>query len=171
MPDFKFYFTQAERIELIDYLLKERFIIVNVKEYAEQNYDIITSIEDFNQAYSRNEIRFFLLRDDFTFEKLEFIKISSRPFYFINQRVGGPYIDLTFYLGYADDDYIKYKSSWIRHYPRYIHIGKTDEYKVPDNLKAAYSKILKFIKSKTKTVKVKELNFTVSKSILSELEL
>jgi hypothetical protein len=171
MPDLKFYFSQEERIELVRYLLEENFTIVKVKEYLHPKYDTVDSVEAFIDAYSQDEIRFFLLRGDYTFEALEFVQLKSRPFYFIDQRVGGPYIDLSFYLGFAKDALIKYKSSWISHYPRYIHVGQTEEFEVPIELKTAYTKITKFIKARSSKVLVNGLNFIVSKSVLSELEM
>ena len=77
----------------------------------------------------------FLLNSSYTIEPLDFLEIDfdegSR--FKISQRVGGPYIDLFFFLGYSDDAQILYKRSWIDHYACFLHQNSNEEYKVSES--------------------------------------
>jgi len=94
--------------------------------------------------------------------------------YYLNQRYGGPYIHVSFYLGYADnkDTPIKYKSTWLSHYPSHIHYDDHEAYErfpASKELKAYYRMIAKFLKSKCREVTVNGgKKYWVSKTLKEE---
>jgi hypothetical protein len=95
-------------------------------------------------------------------------RFIEEPKYAIYQRKGGPYIDASFYLGYADDAILHYKCCIIEHYARFIHSGSSEEFNATEALKSYYSDLVKYIKGKCKLVKKSGKSFWVSKQVLAD---
>jgi hypothetical protein len=53
--------------------------------------------------------------------------------YNINQRKGGPYIDLFFYRGFSEDAVVRYKSSELDIYGKIIHVVVMKNLKLQKN--------------------------------------
>ena len=92
-------------------------------------------------------------------------RFSEKPIYHVVQRVGGPYIDLALYRGWADDATVKMKSTDVGHYARFL--DKDDfsiEYKASEELKDFYKGMLKFLRSLCKKVNINEKNYYIDKN-------
>jgi len=171
MAEISFYINDKERTELIEFILSKGTEVVPDILYPTKRYKVISSVEHYISAMEKDMCKYFLLDDNYTFEPLDFLEIDfeSGNQYKISQRIGGPYIDLSFYLGYSDDATIPYKRSWLDHYARFIHYKSYEEFKAPEELKAYYKEIVKFIKGKCKSVKKNGRTYWVSKEVLKEI--
>lgn len=102
-------------------------------------------------------IHFFLISDSFQIERLlvtENRYIEEGNKYSINQRKGGPYIDLFFYRGFSEDATVKYKRSEIDIYGKFIHVNSCEEFKATEELIAYYKLIENYIRKNSKRIKI-----------------
>lgn len=171
MAEFNFYITDNEREELIGFILSNDSKLIPDKGYSSGQYDEVKTLEDYLKRAETGECKYFIVDGRFTFEPMIITKnrFSQKPLYSIYQRKGGPYIDLAFYLGYAEDATIPYKRSWLDHYARFIHYNSYEEFKAPEELKVYFKTLVKFIKAKCKSIKKNGRIYWVSKNVLKEI--
>ena len=170
MAQLEFYFNDVERFELVEFILSKNTEIIIDKLYPSREFETIKNLDDLKKNLEENRVRYFLINNNYKLEELDFLEIDfdNEKKYKISQRVGGPYIDLVFYLGYSKDSTIKYKSSSIDYYAKFIHYRSYEEYKVPENLKIYYKELITFIKSKCINIKKNNKSYWISKKILKE---
>jgi hypothetical protein len=173
MPEFNFYFNDAERRELVEFILSKGTQIVADSLYPSKKFEVISSLEDYNNAMENEKCKYFLLDSSYTTEPLDFqeIDFDEGSKFKISQRVGGPYIDLFFFSGYSDDAEILFKRSWLDHYARFLHQNSNDEYKVSEELKTYYKDIVRYIKSKCNSIKKNGSTYWISNEVLEEMNL
>jgi hypothetical protein len=173
MPAMKFYFTDEERKELFNFIqLKGGAFVPDLHFYNTDKYYIIANGDEFLSHIQQKEItHYFLIDNVFAFEPIvvSINKFRKEPAYSIEQRTGGPYIDLSFYLGHADDATIPYKYSMVDIYSKFIHFNSHDEFKAPDELKKYYNDIVKYIKSKCSVVIKDNKKYWVGHDALKEI--
>ena len=171
MAEFNFYITDKEREELIGFILYNGSILIPDNDYSSSKYDEIKTLEEYIKRAGSGEHKYFIVDNKFTFEPIIISKnrFSEKPLYSIYQRKGGPYIDLSFYLGYAEDATIPYKSCWLAHYALYIHYKSYEEFKAPEELKVYFKTLVKFIKAKCRSIKRNGRTYWVSKEVLKEI--
>jgi len=171
MAEFNFYITDKEREELISFIFSKGSILIPDNDYSSGQHDEVKTLEDYLKRASSGEHKYFIVDDTFTFEPMIITKnkFSEKPLYSIYQRKGGPYIDLLFYLGYAEDATIPYKSCWLDHYARFIHYNSYEEFKATEELKVYFKNLVKFVKSKSKLVKKHGRTYWVSKEVLRQI--
>lgn len=173
MPQFEFYIDDNEREEVINFILSKKTEIIIDKLYLSKKYETLKSANDLIENLKKEHVRYFLVDSSFRIEDLKFLDIDfdEGTKYKISQRVGGPYIDLVFYLGYHDDATIPYKSSILDHYSKFIHCNSHEEFYATSETKLYYKELVKFIKSKCIAIKKNNKTYWVSKKILEELEI
>lgn len=171
MAEFNFYINDKERIEVISYILSKGTRIIPDNGYQSEQYRVIQSLNDYIEGVKKEEHKYFLIDDLFTFEPLLNNKnrFREKPLYSIEQRKGGPYIDLCFFLGYSQDTVIPYKRSWLDYYSRFIHYNSYEEYKAPEELKLYFKDLVRFIKTKCKSIKKNGKTFWISNEVLNEI--
>lgn len=171
MAEFNFYINEKERAELISYILSKGTKIVPDAMYSTEEYLILNSIEDYFHAMNIGECKFFLLDNIYTKEPIlnSRNRFSEKPIYSIEQRKGGPYIDLFFFLGHSSDAIFPYKRSWLSYYDRFIHYNSYEEFKVPESLKVYFRDLVRFIKTICRSVKRSGKTFWVSEEVLEEI--
>ena len=171
MPQFKFYINDSERKDLINYILSKGTKIIPALLYPTDKYITLSNTEEFFNHLKNQEIGFYLMDNSFELEPLVVSKnrFFEEPKFSIVQRKGGPYIDIDFYLGYADDAKVLYKCSIIDHYARFIHYDSYEEFRVSENLKDYYKDVIRFIKTLCKCVKKDGKMYWISKSVINEL--
>src|SRR5471030_2633998 len=105
MAQIKFYFNNDEWKELFEYLQICKSKIIPDIRYDVEQYYIISDFEEFIKYQEHKTVHFFLINDIFTLEPLiiSLNRYTKEPRYGINQRTGGPYIDISYYRGFADD--------------------------------------------------------------------
>ena len=113
-----------------------------------------------------------MINELYTIEPLviDLNKYTKEPTYRINQRKGGPYIDISYYRGFANDSNIPYQASYLDYYARFIHFDNYDEFKASAELKEYYNTIAKFIKSKCKVVKKNDKTYLIGLGALEEIK-
>jgi hypothetical protein len=171
MPEFTFYINDEQRMKLVSSILGEKTIIIVDESYTTKDVNIIQSLEDYSLSMNKGESKFFLLNDKYTVEPIINSKnrFSEKPLYSIEQRKGGPYIDLFFYLGFSEDDTIRYKKSVIDHYSRFIHYDTYDEFVAPNGLKLFFQELVHLIKAMCKTIEKEGKKFWISEEVLYEI--
>lgn len=175
MPEIEFYITDEERMELFDFVVDNGGSFTPDLIYDKPQSIEIKSREELIQCIYEQVVGFYILAPFFQIEPIVLREFDmDGPKYRIDQRTGGPYIRISFYRGFADDAPIKYKSTLMFHYARYMHYDSEiyEEFKVTEELKEYYSMLVKFLKLKCK--KVTGLNgkkYWVSKSVIGELNL
>lgn len=170
MPQFKFYINDEERKDLINYILSKGTKIIPDLLYNTDNYVNLANTSEFFDYLNKEQVGFFLLDDSFKIEALTMPRnrFTEEPKYAIYQRKGGPYIDASFYLGYADDAILHYKCCILEHYARFIHLDSSEEFYATEALKSYYNDLVIYIKSKCKLVKKAGKSFWISKQVLAE---
>ena len=151
MAQIKFYITDQERIDLFHYIRQQGGELVPDLLYQTESYVTVANTEQFVHLQQNETIRFFIISPSFQFEPLVMLNHKLNiPRYSVSQRVGGPYIDIAFYRGHADDAVVQHKSTILDYYARFIHHNNHDEFKATEELKAFYNLIVKYVKSISK---------------------
>lgn len=173
MPQFEFYINDNERQEIVKYILLKKTKIVIDKLYPSKNYEILKSENELTDNLNKEHVRYFLIDKSYEIEEIEFLDIDFEDSvkYKISQRVGGPYIDLVFYLGNSEDAIIKYKSSSIDYYSKFIHINSSEEFKATQELKAYYKDLVAFIKSICVPAKKNDKTYWIGKEVLNTFKI
>ena len=169
----EFYFNNGERRELFNFIqLKGGKFIPDVFFNSEE-YLILSDYNEFSFYQSEKTTHFFLVDNRFLLEPIVTSKnrFMEEPKYSVNQREGGPYIDFSFYRGYAVDALIPYMKSSIDIYPKFIHFNSHDEFKATDELKEYYTGIVNYIKSKCSVVIKGNKKYWVGHNALKEMDL
>ncbi len=168
-----FYFNNNEIKELFWYInFKDGQLIPDIAFNSDQ-YTVISTYEDFYKCQQTETAHFFLIAKDFYIESLvvtrnRFMKGEK---YTVNQREGGPYIDLMFFREYPEDAVIHHKASTIDIYAKFIHAHDNAEFKATNELKEYYSDIVRYIKSKCKIIKLNNKKYWIGKEALKELQI
>ena len=168
-----FYFGDKEIRELFWYINFKGGQVIPDILYNSDHYVAATTYEDFVRYQQIETTHFFLIDKTFFIEPLIVTKnrFMENNKYAINQRKGGPYIDLMFFRGYAEDASIHYKASSIDIYPRFIHAHGNAEFMATNELKEYYEAIVKYIKSKCKAIKKNNKKYWIGKEVLKEIQL
>jgi hypothetical protein len=171
MAQFKFYINDEERKDLINYILSKGTKIIPDLLYSASEYKTVKNTDDFFNYLENEQVGFFLLDDNYETEPLIISKnrFFKEPKYSIYQRKGGPYIDIVFYLGFAEDARVPYKCCIIDYYGRFIHYDSYEEFKATEPLISYFKDVVKFIKSKCKCVKTYGKSDWISKEVLEHL--
>ncbi len=175
MPEIKFYITDEERMELFDFVTGNQGIFTPDLIYDKPQSTQIKNKEELIKCIYEQVVGFYIISSSFQIEPIVLKEFDMDGLkYHIQQRIGGPYIDISFYRGFADDAPIKYKSTIMFHYARYLHYdweANFGEFPVTEDLKAYYKMIVKFLKSKCRQITAKNgKKYWVSKT-LSEKEI
>ncbi len=178
MPEISFYITDDERKDLFDIVRSKQATFVSDILYDKpQIMEIQNSEELIDRINRKEETTYFVVLPIFQIEPLlmkqfeeNYERIKGK--YYIMQRTGGPCIRISFYLGFADDAYIKYKRTDIDYYARYLHYDwqtNYGEFPATEELKSYYKMIVKFLKSKCRQVTAKNgKKYWVSKTLKEE---
>src|SRR5688572_3669981 len=111
MNDFKCYLNDADRKRLFDIILKMNGNIIPDQLYPVPTYSVITNSEQFIDYINKNTTQFFVISDEshvfpIILKQNRFI---DKPAYSFMQRVGGPYITISFSRGFAENATIPFK--------------------------------------------------------------
>jgi len=89
-----FILSEKERINVIQFALKNGCKIIPACHYSSEKYRIITDFDQYLQ-YSAEEPLLFMVNDKYSFYPLEldFFQRDGKKIWYINQRQGGPTID------------------------------------------------------------------------------
>ncbi|MBC7884151.1 MAG: hypothetical protein H7X99_01650 [Saprospiraceae bacterium] len=175
MAEINFYINDLERGELFDFLFSNEIRLYPSKKYNSSNLEVVENRKKFLEAIEEEAIRFYCISKHFSvytlyLEKNEFSKNENS--YYIKDKYGGPYFDISFYRGFADDAGLRYKCTSLFHYPRYIKLQEEyEEFKVNDELKEYFRRTIEFLKSKCKKVKVNDRFYWVSIDVCKEINL
>ncbi|TFF33559.1 hypothetical protein [Mucilaginibacter psychrotolerans] len=172
MADFEFHINKQEWEALFDYLQANNYRIIPDMFYPTKQFNIITGWDDFTEHHERNATHFFIINDFFSLEPIVVSrnKYAEEPIYQVNQRKGGPYLDISYYRGFANNAIIPCISTDLSYYPRFIHFNNYHEFKASDELKDSYNKIVKFIKARCKVVRKNNKKYFIGYGALKELE-
>ena len=152
MAQINFYMTDYERIDLFCYICRQGGGLIPNLLYQTDSYNTVAHVEQFVNIQQNESVHFFIISPSFQIEPLIMSKncFFEESIYSIYQRKGGPYIDISFYRGFADDAVVKYKCTNLDYYGRFIHYNNHDEFKATEELKAFYNLIVKYVKSISK---------------------
>lgn len=172
MAQIRFYFNSEEWRELFEYLQMTGSRIIPDLLYDAEQYHVIKDFDEFIDYQKNKTTHFFFINDVFTFEPLvvSLNRYTKEPKYGIDQRTGGPYIDISYYRGFANDAVIPYRYSNLEYYPRFIHFNNYEEFKASDELKQYYLNLVKFIKKKCRVVKKGDRKYLIGHKVLDEIE-
>lgn len=171
----KFYITDNERMELFDFITANQgtFIIDTLYDNLKA-IQVKTSQELIERIELKSQTLFFVMSPVFQIEPLVMGKnrFYEDNKYYIEQRTGGPYISISFAIGYASDNAIKHKGTNIHYYSRYLHYNwqtNFGEFSATERLKSYYKMIVKFLKSKCRQIIAKNgKKYWVSKTLKEE---
>ena len=167
MPDTNFYLTDYSRELLFDFIQSQGGELVPDLHYDKPEYEIVKDVNQFMEYIETKTVGFYIISKKFDDEDLVITKntFSEKPIYHVVQRVGGQYIDLVLYRGWADDATVKMKSTHVGYYARFL--DKDDfsiEYKASEELKDFYKRMLKFLRSLCKKVNINGKNYYIDKN-------
>ncbi len=175
MAESNFYINDNERGDLFDFLFTNEIWLCPSKKYKSSNFEQIEDRKQFLKSIDEETVRFHCISKHFSLyplyvEKNEYSKDENS--YYIKDKYGGPYFDISFYRGFAEDSNIKYKRTSLFHYPKYIKLQEEyQEFKVNEELKRFFGIVIKFLKSKCKKVKIKDKFYWVSLEVCKEIQL
>ncbi|WP_286776782.1 hypothetical protein [Sphingobacterium sp. UBA2074] len=169
----EFYFNDNEIKNLFEFLMSIEGKLIPDLLYEDSNYRILRNYEDFDSILKYQTVHFFLISDSFQIERLlvtenRYIKGGNK--YGINQRKGGPYIDLFFYRGFSEDATVKYKRSEIDIYGKFIHVNSSQEFKATEELTVYYKLIVDYIRKRSKRIKIGTKKHYIGFELLNDKE-
>lgn len=172
MAHTKFYFDKNEWQELFEYLQRTESKLIPDIFYEEQKSHIISNFDEFIKCQKQETTHFFLINEAFTLEPLmvDLNEYTKEPKYKVRQRKGGPYIDISYYRGFAEDAIIPYKATSIQYYPNFIHFDSYNEFKASNELKEYYLNLVKFIKKRCKIVSKNNMKYLIGYGVFKEIE-
>jgi hypothetical protein len=172
MAQIEFYYNKNEWKELFEYLQINKSKLIPDVFYDTEQYYMISDFEEFIKYQEYKTVHFFLINDIFTLEPLiiSLNRYTKEPKYKVNQRTGGPYIDISYYRGFAADAVIPYKATYLEYYPNFIHFNSSDEFKASDELKEYYLNLVKFVKKKCTVVKKGNKKYLIGHEVFKEIE-
>lgn len=178
MPEISFYITTEERKELFDFIKSNNGMLVIKTIYEElKAMEVQNKEELMEHINNQTQTSYFVISSQFQTEPLAMDQFEEKygqlkGKYYIMQRAGGPYINISFSLGFSDDAPIKYVQTNIHHYARYLHYDwqtNYGEFPATEELKSYYKMIVKFLKSKCRQVTAKNgKKYWVSKTLKEE---
>lgn len=168
-----FYFDDADRCELLEFILSDKGKLIPDLLYDDELYTEVFDCKSLETYLKQDISHYFLLNEQFYEEPLVLSKnrFLSEEKYYINQRKGGPYMDFSFYTGFANDSVVPFKRSIIELYPKFIHYNSNIEFKASVEVKAYYQKLTKYIKSKCRSINTRNKNYFVSKKVIDKIGL
>jgi hypothetical protein len=180
MPELSFKLNIDEKTEMYQWLFEMGCTFVLDGKYKETKFIKFNRIEEMIYSNMLNE-SFLILHKDFQILPLEFSNIVNNPyignFYYIQPRIGGPSIDISSF-GYEENNIqIEIFPDNVHHYPDYWTIDSTLNYKVPEELKSLYKEIEKYIKKRSKKIRLllkdgkSYRNFFISKTFFEEAKM
>lgn len=173
MPQMDFYINDSERVELFDFLDINDAIIVPDLMYESNRFIEVESSKHFIELIEMSTVRFFIYskcfsKQGFLMEQNQFIK---KPTFSIQQRYGGPYINIALYRGHAADAEPKYKRTEIHYYSKYINLENYfEEIPASIELKAYFKSIVKYLKLKCKLSSIEGKKYWISKEVLKSMQ-
>jgi hypothetical protein len=173
MPEMDFYITDDERKELLDFVIEKDGFFIPDSIYKEQKIAYLNDSNELMCIINSKPPLFFIVSPLFQIEPIPIIKnryFTEEDRFTLRQREGGPYINIGFYRGFADDAPIKYKSTTFFYYTRYLHFDSyVDEFPASEELKEYFKMMVKFLKSKCRRVTAKDgKKYWVSKTLSEE---
>lgn len=170
MAESSFYISDMDRKGLCDYLLQMDYHIIPNAQYSTYEFTEVKSSDEFIQIIENQTVSFFITHAD---SQKEPLVISQNPFmdvptFAIDQRTGGPYIAISLYRGFSSDSKIKYKSTDIFHYSKYIQFNGSTEFAASEELKFHYKSIIKYLKSRCSRIEKASKYYWVSKLVLEQ---
>lgn len=175
MPEISFYITTEERKELFDLVNSNQGIfIIDTLYDIQESTQIETAKELIECIEKERQTLYFIVSTKFQVEPLMMRKnrFYEDDKYYIEQRVGGPYVGVSFAVGHTNENTIKYNVTNIHHYARYLHYDwqtNYGEFPATEELKSYYKMIVKFLKSKCRQVTAKNgKKYWVSKTLKEE---
>lgn len=173
MPQTVFYFNDQDIEDLFNFIQLKGGKFVPDIFFASSEYITIDNVNSFNHYRAKETTHFFITDETYTSKALVISRnrYIEEPKYMINQRKGGPYIDLSFYRGYSDDSTILYKKSYIELYSKFIHSHGDEEFEASNEVKDYYKDLVKYIKSKCKVITKNDKKHLVSTKVITELNI
>lgn len=168
MAQFKFYISSNERKQLVSYLLECDAYLIPAKILPSKSLIKLKDLNEFDELLERKIIGFYILHNDYSYLPFEFGELGESK-YIIHQKIGGPYIDINFYLGYSEDAIFPYKFTVIDHYSKFINPFSNKEFVVPDELVAFYKLIIKYIKSICQSIRYNNKIIWVGHEVIQEM--
>jgi hypothetical protein len=164
MPQFDFYFNDEDRKDLFNFIQLKGGKLIPDLLYKSDEYIVISDYDEFLNYIENESTHFLLIDEKFLIEPLLLTKnrFIEETEFGINQRKGGPYIDISFYKGYSDDSIIACKKSVVDIYSKFIYLKNSDEFKATEDLKAYYNEIVSYIKGKCTSVKIDNKKYWIS---------
>jgi hypothetical protein len=171
MAQIKFYFAEDEWRELFEYLYVTKSKLIPDIFYDDEHFHLITTFREFLQYQEHKTTHFFLINEIFSLEPLlvSLNKYTEGHKYRVDQRTGGPYLDISYYRGFAEDMVIPYKATYLSYYPKFIHFNSQNEMKASDELKDYYTDIVKFIKKRCKIVQKDNKKHLIGHEVFKEI--
>lgn len=171
MAEKSFYINDSDRADLFDFIKSNKGIFIPNRSYKTNNYTCIEKSSELLHSIENITVRYFIISEFFTYEPiiLEQNEFLSETAFSIIQRKGGPYINLAFYRGFAEDANVKYKRMDIHFYPYYIHHNSHEEFQATPNLKEYYNIIVDFLKKRTQIKTINGKKYSIGNNIINEL--
>ncbi len=163
MPEYEFILDKTEVSKLIESILNTRARFIPFLCYETPKPKILKSLEEVSNIANSKSLAgpIFIIWDDVSVYPLEFVDIikEDKKYYFLNQRHGGPYMELYLsnkIISKNTDNGIRsgaisyYKSFYIGE--NYSVIG------IPEKIKIIFKELSKFIRSISIKMKTEKAN-------------
>jgi hypothetical protein len=116
---------------------------------------------------------FFIRNNTFSREPLSFrgIEKNGKRIFFIEQKVGGPTLELFLTQEYCEDGVEFIASSFLSHYPYYISsFDETIYIEVSSQQRLLFKEITNFIKKRSKKIKSKKRTYFLSQAVIQKIK-
>jgi hypothetical protein len=173
MAELNFIFSDHDQVLLIEKILESEAEIVPYLAYNQPKHNVITDVENFQQLLQCQNMygpAFVTWKDTHRFPyAYDEVEKEGGKFYFLQQRYGGPYINLLPCHTIDDDgsDYIT--TGFVGYYTRYWIEGLTKEIPVSEELKRHYKEITAFIRKISKRIRAGSRIYWVGANALDQL--
>lgn len=154
MPEDTFLATDAEYDRLIEFVIAEGAWLVPDRHYETSIYEEIRSLSDYRSR--KRCVMYYVLHERWPFEGFSLKEVENKHLgkgYYIQQRVGGPAISLTYHPERTEPDPALLGVGSIHHFPFYYHINGRVKFETPKLMRDFYKALATEIRRQSKKVR------------------
>lgn len=166
MAQLDFYFSIEEKNKLVELVFEKKGVIAVDSDYLSPCYTILKNMHEYRDFAESNNI-FYILHEDYVKYPLQFSTFNrdNQTFYYINQKYGGPYIDI-YTTGLLENNRIE--TSNIHYYP-YYYVDKETQINPTHELLDFYNSLTKFIRKNSLPYKMTVRKYWIGKQLIQDV--
>ena len=166
MPEIEFFAVEPENVEMLEWLLEQRCVLIPDMHYVSPSLTRLTEVPAVRNV-AREIPHFFVIRDDLIESPLSVREVNTpeKDFFYVDSRTGGPCLELYWGRRFEEHGQSRLSASWLSRYPWYEDSLTGARKRLPKDLVSLYSGFAKVVQAKRRKIKPGKREFWVSEEI------